>query len=79
MINDLGSPLITVLFRQFVIVNYVGFYGETTMTVQLFGDYPGAMEFVEDLQFLLGMTRWLMMIDGAGLNKQEATIEGYNG
>ena len=63
-------------FKQVVIVNYVGFYGETTEAVQLFGDYPGAMEFVEVLKLLLGMTWWFMMIDSAGLKKQEATIEG---
>ena len=57
-------------------MNYVGFYGETTEAVQLFGDYPGAMEFVEVLKLLLGMTWWFMMIDSAGLKKQEATIEG---
>ena len=59
-------------------MNYVGVYGETTKIMQLFGDYPGAIEFVEVIKLLLGMTRWFMMIDSAGLKKQEATIEGYN-
>ena len=60
-------------------MNYVGFYGETTEAVQLYGDYPGAMEFAEVLKHLLGMTWWFMMIHSAGLKKQEATIERYNG
>ena len=61
-------------FRQAVIVNYVGFYGETTMAVQVFGDYPGAMEFVEVLKLLLGMTWWFMMMDSDGLKKQEKKL-----
>ena len=31
-------------FKLVVIVNYVGVNGETTEAVQLFGDYPGAMD-----------------------------------
>ena len=31
-------------------MNYVGVNGETTMAVQLYGDYPGATEFVGSLK-----------------------------
>ena len=32
-----------IILSKLLIVNYVGFYWETKMAAQLFGDYPGAM------------------------------------